>query len=244
MDNLFFLILFACILVPSLKISVADDSINVLNGLSDGKTLVSKGGNFVLGFFSPGCSHKRYLGIWYKNVPIQTVVWVANKDNPINDSSGTLTVNSIGNLVLTQNGSFVWHTNSHKQADNPVVQLLDSGNLVIRNKAETNPEEFLWQSFDYPSDTTLPGMKFGSDLKTGLQRRFTTWKSPNDPSPGDVYRVLELYNYPEIYLMKGTTKLYRYGPWNGLHFSGMSYVKMKALIVLIYEKKGSCSDRM
>ncbi|KAL2327886.1 hypothetical protein Fmac_021313 [Flemingia macrophylla] len=113
-------------------------------------------------------------------------------------------------------------------------QLLDSGNLVIRNEAETNPEEFLWQSFDYPSDTALPGMKVGSDLKTGLQRRFTAWNSPDDPSPGDVYRVLELYNYPEIYLMKGTTKLYRHGPWNGLHFSGLPEIQNNTIYDLTF----------
>ncbi|KAL2327888.1 hypothetical protein Fmac_021315 [Flemingia macrophylla] len=139
-----------------------DDSINVLNALSDGKTLVSKGGKFELGFFSP--------------------------------------VNSTGNLVLTQNGSLVWYTNSHKQAHNPVP-------------------------------CQLPGMKFGTDLKTGLQRRFTAWKSPDDPSPGNVYRVLELYNYPEIYLMKGTTKLYRYGSWNGLHFSGMPEIQNNTIFM-------------
>jgi len=184
---------------------------------------VSKGGKFELGFFSPGNSQKRYLGIWYKNVPNQTVVWVANREDPINDSSGILTLNTTGNLVLTQNKSLVWYTNnSHKQAPNPVAVLLDSGNLVIRNEGETNPEAYLWQSFDYPSDTFLPGMKLGWNLRTGHEWKLTAWKSPDDPSPGDVYRVFKLYNYPELYVMKKTKKLYRFGPWNGLYFSGMS----------------------
>jgi len=139
-----FSIIFACILIFSLEISVANDSINVLQSLSDGKTLVSEGGKFELGFFSPGSSQKRYLGIWYKNIPDKTFVWVANGANPINDSSGILTVNTTGNLVLTQNGSLVWHTSSQKQAQNPVVEMLDSGNLVVRNEGETNPEEYLW----------------------------------------------------------------------------------------------------
>ncbi|BAT89392.1 hypothetical protein LR48_Vigan08g030300 [Vigna angularis] len=217
-----FVIIFACMLVLSLEISGANDSINAAQFLRDGNTLVSKGGKFELGFFSPGSSQKRYLGIWYKNIPVTTYVWVANGANPINDSSGILTVNTTGNLVLTQNGSLVWHSNnSHKQAQNPVVEMLDSGNLVIRNEGETNPEEYLWQSFDYPSDTLLPGMKLGWDLRTGLERKYTAWKSQDDPSPGDVSRVLKLYNYPEVYMMKGTQKLLRYGPWNGEYFSGM-----------------------
>ncbi|RDX65313.1 G-type lectin S-receptor-like serine/threonine-protein kinase, partial [Mucuna pruriens] len=220
MDILSILIMVACIIVPSLKISIANDSINMLQSMSDGETLVSTGGKYELGFFSPGSSQKRYLGIWYKNIPIQKVVWVANRANAINGSSGILTVNSTGNLVLSQNGSLVWYTNSQKQAQNPVVKLLESGNLVIRNEGETDPETYLWQSFDHPSDTLLPGMKYGWDLRTGLERRYTAWKSPDDPSPGDVHRVLKLYNYPEFYTMKGAQKLFRFGPWNGLYFSG------------------------
>ncbi|KAK7405118.1 hypothetical protein VNO78_06314 [Psophocarpus tetragonolobus] len=223
MDILSFMTVAAIVLSPSLIISLANDSIHVLHLMRDGHTLVSKGGKFELGFFSPGSSQKRYLGIWYKNIPIQTVVWVANRANPINDSSGILTLNSTGNLVLTQNSSLVWYTNnnSHKQAQNAVAVLLESGNLVIRDEGETNPEEYLWQSFDYPTDTLLPGMKLGSDLRTGLEWRFTAWKSPDDPSPGDINWLLKRYNSPEFYMMKGTKKLVRTGPWNGLYLSGL-----------------------
>jgi hypothetical protein len=109
-------------------------------------TLVSKDGSFVLGFFTPGKSTNRYLGIWYNNNPVdQTVVWVANRLNPINDSSGVLMVNSSGSLVLlSQNSSTVaWSANSTKQALNPIVQLLDSGNLVVRDEKEQHPENYL-----------------------------------------------------------------------------------------------------
>ncbi|KAG4980519.1 hypothetical protein JHK82_033761 [Glycine max] len=177
MKFLSFMIMVAYILVSSLRISIANDSMNVLQSMSDG------------------------------NIPIQTVVWVANKANPINDSSGIITLNNTGNLVLTQNAYLVWYTNnSHKQAQNPVVVLLDSGNLVIKNEEETDPEVCLWQSFDYPSDTLLPGMKLERNIRTGHEWKLTSWKNPNDPSPGDIYRVLELYNYPELYVMKGKKK--------------------------------------
>ncbi|KAL9277146.1 hypothetical protein ACSQ67_025303 [Phaseolus vulgaris] len=220
MHILTFMIMVACILVPSLKISIANSSIKVSQVLRDEQTLVSNGGKFELGFFSPGNSQKRYLGLWYRNIPVQKVLWVANRANPINDSSGILTLNPTGNLVLTQNGSVVWHTNTLKQAQNPVAVLLDSGNLLIRNEGETKEEEYLWQSFDYPSDTLFPGMKYGQDLRTSLEWSYTAWKSPEDPSQGEVSRVLKLYNYPEFYTMKGTQKWFRFGPWNGLYFSG------------------------
>ncbi|KAG4968051.1 hypothetical protein JHK87_033702 [Glycine soja] len=215
-----------CKIVELILATLTLTSVNFRFCLSDGVSLVSKGGKFEFGFFSPGYSQKRYVGIWYKNIPIQTVVWVANKANPINDSSGIITLNSTGNLVLTQNAYLVWYTNnSHKQAQNPVVVLLDSGNLVIKNEEETDPEVCLWQSFDYPSDTLLPGMKLERNIRTGHEWKLTSWKNPNDPSPGDIYRVLELYNYPELYVMKGKKKVYRSGPWNGLYFSGLPYLQ-------------------
>jgi len=219
MDIRLFILIVACTLVPSLKASTAISSIQVSQIMRDGETLVSNGGRYELGFFSPGNSQKRYLGLWYKNIPVKKILWVANRANPINDFSGILTLNTTGNLLLTQNGSLVWCTNSHKQAQNPVAELLESGNLMIRDKGETN-KEYLWQSFDYPSDTQLAGMKYGWDLRKGFEWKYTCWKSPDDPSPGDFSRVLKLYNYPEFYIMKGTQKWFRFGPWNGLRFTG------------------------
>ncbi|KAL9444273.1 hypothetical protein AB3S75_017455 [Citrus x aurantiifolia] len=73
--------------------SFASNTITSSKSLSDGRTLVSKNGSFELGFFSPGSSKNCYVRIWYKNIPVKTVVWVANRLNPINDSSGLLIIN-------------------------------------------------------------------------------------------------------------------------------------------------------
>jgi hypothetical protein len=206
--------------------SHAVDTISQAQSISDGRTLVSKDGSFELGFFRPGSSTNRYLGIWYKNIPVKTVVWVANRRHPIKDLSGVLMVNGSGNLVLLyQNRTVVWSANSTKAARNPVAQLLDSGNLVLRDEEEENPENSLWQSFDYPSDTLLPGMKLGWDLRTGLERRLSAWKSSDDPSPGDLTWGIELHNYPETFMMKGSQKFFRTGPWNGVRYSGAPELK-------------------
>ncbi|KAF7822817.1 G-type lectin S-receptor-like serine/threonine-protein kinase [Senna tora] len=223
------------VLIPFLQTSMGIDSISILHSnssLSDGMTLVSKGRTFELGFFTPGNSKKRYLGIWYKNIPIQTVVWVANRINPINidSSAATLTLNTTGTLVLTQNDTVVWSSTFQKQVQNPVVaELLDSGNLVVRDEKEANPEGYLWQSFDYPTDTVLPEMKLGCDLRSGLNRRLTAWKSPEDPSPGDFSFTVALNNYPDFYMMKGDSKFFRTGPWNGMGFSGSPELKPNPL---------------
>jgi hypothetical protein len=223
----FLFMISSCSLVFLSDFSNAADSITQSQSLSDDMTLVSKDGSFELGFFNPGSSKNRYLGIWYKNIPVQTVVWVANRLNPINDSSGVLMVNSSGSLVLlSQNSTTVaWSANSTKQASNPIVQLLDSGNLVVRDEKEQNPENYLWQSFDYPCDTLLPGMKLGWDLRTGLEWRLSAWKSPDDPSPGELTYGIEHHNYPELVMKKGSEKYFRTGPWNGLGYSGVPELK-------------------
>ena len=205
--------------------SDAADSITQSQFLRDieNTTLVSKDGDFVLGFFSPGNSNYRYLGIWYKKIPVKTVVWVANRGNPITDASGVMMINSSGSLVLLgQNSTFAWSANKTKEARKPIVQLLDSGNLVLREENEKDTEKYLWQSFDYPSDTWLAGMKLGWDLRIGLDRRLTAWKSPDDPSPGELSWGIKLHNYPELVMMRGSQKYFRSGPWNGHFFSGMA----------------------
>ena len=53
--------------------------------------------------------------------------------------------------------SVVWSIGLQKQAKNPALQLLDSGDLVLR---DGNSGIFLWESFDYPSDTFLPGLRW------------------------------------------------------------------------------------
>ncbi|KAL4642601.1 hypothetical protein ACB092_02G031500 [Castanea dentata] len=225
--NIFAFVLLSSSLLPFFFVlSGAADSITKSESLSESITLVSKHESYALGFFSPGNSSNRYLGIWYNNIPVRTVVWVANRLNPINDSSGMLMVNSSGSLVLlSQNRTVAWSANSTKPARNPRVQLLDSGNLVLR---EENEENYLWQTFDYPSDTWLPGMKLGWDLwlvwMTGLERRLTAWKSPDDPSPGELSWGIELHNYPEIVMNKSTEKFFRTGPWNGLTLSGVPFL--------------------
>ncbi|XP_050252874.1 G-type lectin S-receptor-like serine/threonine-protein kinase At4g27290 isoform X11 [Quercus robur] len=198
------------------------DSITPSQRLSDGDTIVSREGNFVLGFFSPGSSKNRYLGIWYKSIPVQTVVWVANRVRPINDTSGILMINSTGNLNVIQNNSVVWSASTLKEAQSPLLQLLDTGNLVV---TDGNSEDYLWQSFDYPSDTILPGMKFGWDLKRGLNRRLIAWKNWDDPSPVNFIFEVTLHNYPEAYLRRGSTIYFRSGPWNGYGFSGSPGLK-------------------
>ncbi|CAH2042826.1 unnamed protein product [Thlaspi arvense] len=75
---------FKLLLFLSFGSCISVDTITPSRPLKDGELLISEGKNFVLGFFSPGKSSFRYVGIWYYKVSEQTVVWVANRDRPIN----------------------------------------------------------------------------------------------------------------------------------------------------------------
>ncbi|PON49900.1 Tyrosine-protein kinase [Parasponia andersonii] len=109
------------------------------------------------------------------------------------------------------------------QAQKPLVQLLDNGNLVLRDEKEENSENYWWQSFDYPSDTFLSGMKLGWERRN-LSRHLSAWRSFNDPCNGDLTYGVEidarLHTYPEVIMRIGSAKFYRAGAWNGVRFSG------------------------
>jgi hypothetical protein len=42
----------------------------------------------------------------------------------------------------------------------------------------------LWQSFNYSTDTLLPGMKLWRNHKTGEDNCLVSWNGPDDPSLG------------------------------------------------------------
>ncbi|KAK1419590.1 hypothetical protein QVD17_28794 [Tagetes erecta] len=225
MEDHFIPILFfiAFIILPSPFTAL--DTIYANQEIKDGETLVSKGEMFELGFFSPGKSKNRYLGIWYKKISYGTVVWVANRETPIIDRSGMLKLNQNGNLVvLSGENLMVWSSNSTVSTlsnNLVVVQLLDTGNFVVWNKDKNGTnQDVIWQSFDYPSDTILPNQKVGKDLVTGLHRSMTSWKSPDDPAIGEYSNIHDMSGYPQTFRLRGDVLLSRLGPWNGIGFSG------------------------
>lgn len=215
-------LLFCFSLFSILNLSASVDTITANQTIRDGETLVSAGEKFELGFFSPGRSQYRYVGIWYKTVGAGTVVWTANRESPINDTSGVLTLTNQGVLTLLNSpGGVVWSSNSSRSARIPVLQLLDNANLVIREANDNYTKDFIWQSFDYMTDTFLAEMKFGIDRVTGLNRIMSSWKSTDDPAPGDFTYECDPIGYPQFILRNGSTNKFRLGSWNGKGFSGL-----------------------
>ncbi|GLT83111.1 hypothetical protein SLE2022_014200 [Rubroshorea leprosula] len=215
----FSLLLFTSLVIflfPTISISI--DSLTATNFVTGNQTLVSAGDVFELGFFNSGDSDNWYVGIWYKNIPTRTYVWIANRDSPLSNSSGVFKVVDQNIVLLDQNQSQVWSSNI-TEGNNNVAELLDSGNLVLRDAGD--PNNYLWQSFDFPTDTLLPDMKLGWNLTTGLDRYLTSWRSLQDPSSGDFSFKLNYQGFPEIFLWNKQQIRYRSGPWNGLRFSGV-----------------------
>ncbi|MFS7940608.1 putative S-locus glycoprotein [Helianthus anomalus] len=215
-------------LVLTSIVSGSTDTITSSIPLKDGDTIISSRGLFELGFFSPGNSKNRYIGIWYKSIPAKTVVWVANRETPVIDNSGMLKITNPGVLTITNDkNTIIWSSNSSKAAPNPIAQLLDSGNLVVRDKNDNI--DFVWQSFDYPGDTLLPGMKMGKDLVTGRESYITSWKNDDDPSTGEYTFGCDVTGYPHQVIKKGQVLQYRGEPWNGIDFGGISVLPQNAI---------------
>ncbi|KAL5972457.1 hypothetical protein ACLOJK_021868 [Asimina triloba] len=217
----FFLTVFLLLLFVSKThfAQLATDTISLEHPLSGNHTIISKGGNFELGFFSPGKSRNYYIGIWYKKISKHTVVWVANRETPLPDTSSELKISEDGNLVLLNNSKIpTWSSNAAVTASNRTIAiLLDNGNLVLRDRS--NSSSMFWQSFDYPADTWLPEQKIGLNKVTGHRQRLISWRNSEDPAPGLYSLQIEADGTNQYFRMWNDS--YRYwntGIWDGHRF--------------------------
>lgn len=208
--------------------------------LTENDTLVSHAGKFELGLFKPGTSKNIYLDIWYKKISVKTVVWVANINRPLTSaSSGLLKVVHSGNLVLMNNGTeLIWSSNTTSQLGNAIVNLEDSGNLVM--KMDRNHKKIIWQSFEYPTDTHLPGMHLGKDYERGVEWCLSSWNSSEDPAPGDFTWGVDTNGYPQFVIRQGDEIKFCAGPWNGQRFNGGSQLTQNMIFTydMVINDKG------
>ncbi|KAL3740270.1 hypothetical protein ACJRO7_021534 [Eucalyptus globulus] len=157
-----------CLLQASHRASGVAYNITPLEPLFLSQTLASSGNMFELGFFRPSGSENRYVGIWYKNLTPSKILWVANRERPLvyTDQSAKLTIGSDGNLKLMDGQeNIVWSTNVSSRSNYTLAALLDSGNFVLQ---DGNYSE-IWGSFEDPTDTLLPTMKIGVNVRTGVK---------------------------------------------------------------------------
>ncbi|CAK7324516.1 unnamed protein product [Dovyalis caffra] len=157
---MFLLQLFSVLLLSLYSISSASD-----HTLSKGSSLsvenrndvfTSPSGIFSAGFFLVG-DDAYCFAIWFNEPSCGTnctIVWMANRDRPVNAKKSKLSLLYSGNLVITDaDRSIVWATNTVSQSS-VNLHLHDNGNLLL---CDTDyGVRILWQSFDFPTDTLLP----------------------------------------------------------------------------------------
>ncbi|XP_027336387.1 G-type lectin S-receptor-like serine/threonine-protein kinase At1g11330 [Abrus precatorius] len=200
-----------------LGLSSVNDTITSTRSISDPETISSNNSDFKLGFFSPENSTHRYVAIWYLSESY--VIWIANRDQPLNDSSGVFKIHKDGNLVvLNGQNHVIWSTNVSINGTNSSAQLDDSGNLILRDDTSGTT---IWDSFTHPADAAVPQMKIAANRVTGKKIEYVSRKSSSDPSSGYFTGSLERLDAPEVFFWYNKTRPYwRTGPWNGRVFLG------------------------
>ncbi|KAK4355330.1 hypothetical protein RND71_024301 [Anisodus tanguticus] len=108
-----------------------------------------------------------------KNIDVKcklAKVWSANRNNPVK-TNATLQLGRDGNLVLADSdGTLVWSTNTAGRSVSG-LNLTEMGNLVLFDKRKRK----IWQSFDHPTDSLLPGQNLVSGQKLIASVSASNW---------------------------------------------------------------------
>ncbi|KAH9323868.1 hypothetical protein KI387_018507, partial [Taxus chinensis] len=220
----------AFLAVAALSISChAADTLYAGDTLTANQTRISTNGSFQMGFFQPTGATKWYIGVWFAQISEQTVVWVANRENPLENNGGIFTLTRAGRLaVFNEGGTCVWSGKGSDRGSR--ATLLESGNLVLVNENGIA----VWESFQQPSNTWLPGMKIG------MGQKLISWKSSFDPAPGPFTLELDPSGVGQFVLLwKGTVRYWESGVWNGQFFSGLPEMATKYVYDFSFVNNGS-----
>ncbi|CAK7340137.1 unnamed protein product [Dovyalis caffra] len=195
----FFFLLLLSVLSSPLS-SAASNTLSKGSSLSVENTndvLISPSAIFSAGFFPVG-DNAFCFSIWFIEPFCRTncsVIWMANRDQPVNGKKSKLSLLHSGNLLIIDAGqSTVWATDTASQSWIE-LQLHDNGNLFLYDK---EGGRVLWQSFDYPTDTLLPQQPLSKDRQLVSTRSRTNYSSGVYKLYFDSDNVLRLlYDGPE-----------------------------------------------
>ncbi|XP_031501731.1 putative receptor protein kinase ZmPK1 [Nymphaea colorata] len=126
--------------------------------------LVSEKGTFKAGFYQVG-ENAFSFAIWYAETETlnhpATVVWMANRDRPVNRRASRLSFRRRGDLALVDADRTVMWTTTNTDSAGEVLELRETGNLVLLD----GERKVVWQSFDQPTDTLLPGQPLTRSMR-------------------------------------------------------------------------------
>ncbi|KAF4350477.1 hypothetical protein G4B88_018033 [Cannabis sativa] len=192
--------------------------------------VVSANGVFKLGFYHPGS----YLSIWYRNIEKNPeVIWLGNR-YPIPDPSAVFTLDFDGKLkIISKKGQLiVLNPMQNVNSGNNVTAsatLMDSGNFVL-NEVLANGivGKVLWQSFDYPINTLLPGMKLGKNFETGQSWTLSSWLSWLVLTPGAFRLGVDPGGTNQLVLWKREDVYWTSGVWKNGSFQNAPELTRRA----------------
>ncbi|CAN8240863.1 unnamed protein product [Cochlearia groenlandica] len=212
---------FVCLLFFTMRLRFSSyAAITPTSLLSIDQTLSSSNEVYELGFFSPNNSRNQYVGIWSKGIIPRVVVWVANRENPVTDSTSNLAISSNGSLILYdgKHGVVVWSSGVTFASNGTRAELSESGSLLVIDNVSGKT---LWESFEHLGDTLLPFSSLMYNLTTGEKGVLNSWKSYADPSLGDFVAQITPQVPSQLCVMRGSTPYYRTGPWANTRFTGI-----------------------
>ncbi|RDX75295.1 G-type lectin S-receptor-like serine/threonine-protein kinase LECRK3, partial [Mucuna pruriens] len=149
-----------------LHVSLVSANVDLGSSLStdENDAWSSPSGEFAFGFRQLNNDTDRntkvfMVAIWYDMIPDKTIVWSAKTDYDLATAptGSRVQITSEGLSLTSPIGDTIWmaqpNTNVSKGA------LLDTGNLVLLNENS----DYVWQSFDNPTDTLLPNQSLPLD---------------------------------------------------------------------------------
>ncbi|XP_022768707.1 putative receptor protein kinase ZmPK1 [Durio zibethinus] len=199
--------------------------------------LTSPDGTFSAGFHSVG-QNAYSFAIWFNKPACGantcTIVWMANRDQPVNGRSSKLCLLESGNLFLIDAAQItVWETKTVSQSPT-YLKIEDGGNLVLSNLEGL----ILWQSYDSPTDTLLPLQLFNENTKLISSRSQGNFSSGYFQFYFDTDNVLCLmYKGPEF------SSVYWPSPWLLRWDAGRSTFNNSKIAVLDSLGKFSSTDK-
>jgi hypothetical protein len=192
------------------KAETIDSFLKVGDSLGPFSSLCSKQGTYCMSFDLGPENIPTYLRIYVPQEKEDWVVWVANRNQPVQRDSVVLLLDHSGILKIEpKNGEPIILYASPQPFNNStiVATLMDTGNFVLQ---DIQMKTVLWQSFDNPTDSLLPGMKLGVNHKTGEKWSLVSRLSDSVLAPGPfrlewepISKELVIKNREKVYWKSG-----------------------------------------
>lgn len=189
---------------------------------TEGAKLCSEKGTYCM-YFGTTYDDENLANLYIYAQKDDWAVWTANREQSVDTNSAVLALNHSGVLKIeSQHGEIILHS-PPQPVNNSVAMLLDTGNFVLQQLHPNGSGiAVLWESFDFPTDTLLPGMKLGVNHKTGRKWSLVSWLSKHLPTPGPF--SLEWEHKTKQLMIKKEEKLYWAAGENELqHILGEAY---------------------